>query len=265
MTHVELHHDDTVSRVRFQSGTGIQLLSATARRELGEALAELESRPECRVAVFEAEGRTFIAGADIKELQSLDAPSAEAVSRETHALFDRIETLPAVTMAAVHAACAGGGFELALSCDLRFAAAGARIGLPEVTLGLIPGWGGSVRMLRLFGPAVARKVILSGELLPAEEALHLGLVSGVAPDDAFREFVQQQVESISQRSPHAVRTVKSLLRELAGVDRAAQFAAEARRFGECYNVPDSREGIAAFLEKRAAEWSPPGFGDARPG
>lgn len=257
MTDIELQHDDTVSRVRFQSENGIQLLSAATRVELGNAIAELEARPECRVAVFEAEGRTFIAGADIKELQSLDAVSAEVVSRETHALFERIENLPAVTVAAIHAACAGGGFELALACDLRFAAVGARIGLPEVTLGLIPGWGGSVRMLRLFGLAVTRRVILSGELLPAEEALQLGLVSGVAPDDAFREFVQQQVDQIAQRSPNAIRAVKSLLLEFTGLDRAAQFAAEARQFGDCYNSPDSQEGIAAFLEKRPAEWSQP--------
>lgn len=254
MTHVELQHDDTVSRVRIQSDNGIQLLADDVRAELAAAIGELEARPQCRVAVFEAEGRSYLAGADVKELQALDAASAEALSHDVHALFERIENLPAVTVAAIHAVCAGGGFELALSCDLRFAAAGAKIGLPEVTLGLIPGWGGVVRMLQMFGPAVARRVILSGELHPAGEALRLGLVSGVAPDDEFREYVQERVAAIARRSPNAVRTVKSLLKEMAGADRDARFAAEARSFGACYDSPDAAEGIAAFLEKREARW-----------
>jgi enoyl-CoA hydratase len=252
-TRVELEYGDQQARVRFTGEKGIQLLSAATREELGSALTELESRPDCRVVVFEAAGRTFIAGADIKELQSLDPQSAAACARETHALFDRIERLPAVTIAAIHAACAGGGLELALACDVRLAAESAKIGFPEVTLGLIPGWGGTVRATRLFGPALARALILSGELLPARRAHELGIVQGIAADDDFAEFVQQRVDVFRQRSPAAIRTVKRLIRELcaAGGD---PFAREALAFAGCYESPDAREGMAAFLEKRAAKW-----------
>lgn len=251
---VQLIHERAVSRVRFESENGIHLLAQPVRERLAEIVGELEARDECRVVAFEAQGRTFIAGADIKELQRLDRESAERCANETHALFERIERLPAVTIAAIHAACAGGGFELALACDLRFAADGAKIGLPEVTLGLVPGWGGTVRMTRLFGPAVARYVILRGELLEADEALRLGLVHSVAPQPEFAAFVQTQIDVILKRSPHAVRTAKRLLRKLPAIEPASQFAAEAEAFAGCYDSPDAAEGIAAFLEKRPPEW-----------
>lgn len=252
-TRVELVHGEQQARVRFVGEKGIQLLSAATREQLADAVSELESRPDCRVVVFEAAGRTFIAGADIKELQSLDAESAAACARDAHALFDRIERLPAVTFAAIHAACAGGGFELALACDVRLAAESAKIGFPEVTLGLIPGWGGTVRATQLFGPAVARALILSGELLSARRAYELGIVQGIAADDDFAEFVQQRVDVFRQRSPAAVRATKRLIREASTGDAAA-FEREALAFAGCYESPDAREGMTAFLEKRAAKW-----------
>lgn len=254
-TRVELSHDGGVSRVRFVGEKGIQLLTADTRSELAAAVTELENRPECSVVVFESEGRVFIAGADIKELATLDAESARHCANETHRLFERIEQLPAVTIAAIHGACAGGGFELSLSCDLRFAAEPAKIGLPEVTLGLIPGWGGTVRMTRLFGPAIAKYVILRGELLPASEALRLGIVDGVAPENEFREFVQRQIDLLLQRSPNAIRTAKSLIHKLSRENDHAAFAAEANAFSQCYDFPEAREGIAAFLEKRPPNWN----------
>jgi len=259
-TRVELVHEGPVSRVRFLSEKGVQLLSAPVRAQLANVVSELERRDDCRVALFDAEGSTFIAGADIKELQTLEPAGAEQLAQDTHALFDRIEALPAVTIAAVHAACAGGGFELALCCDLRLMAEDARIGLPEVSLGLIPGWGGTVRMTRLFGPAVARHVILRGELLRAPEALRLGLVSGIAAPDEFRQYVQQEVDGILQRSPDAVRAAKRFIRHLADANRAVDFEQEGRAFGRCYESRDAREGITAFLEKRQPQWESAGEG-----
>jgi len=253
-TRVELQHEDTLSRVKFVSENGIQLLSESTRSELAEAVAEIESRRQCRVVLFEAEGRTFIAGADIKELQALDPESAHRCARETHELYNRIETLPAVTVAAIHGACAGGGFELALCCDLRLAAESAKIGLPEVSLGLIPGWGGTVRAARQFGPAVARRMILTGELFPAAEAQRLGIVHDVHPDETFPDAVANQVATIAKRSPSAVRTAKRLLQEFLQQSNDAAFAAEADAFAACFESVESQEGIAAFLEKRTPQW-----------
>lgn len=253
-TQVELIHDDHVSRIRLTSKKGIQVLSANTRAALSDAVDELSERTACRVVVFEAEGRTFLAGADIAELQGMTAEEAERCSRETHDLFDRIESLEAVTIAAIHAACAGGGFELALACDLRYAAASAKIGLPEVTLGLIPGFGGTVRMVELFGHAVARHVMLRGELLDANEAQRLGLVTKTTADDSFRELVDAETALIASRSPTAIRTVKALLRSHRAGGAGSAFNNEAEQFGDSFETADGIEGIAAFLEKREANW-----------
>lgn len=253
-TRIELVHENHVSRVRFRSDSGIQLFSSSVRRELAGVLDELESRESLRIVVFEAEGRTFIAGADIKELADLAAESAEEMALASQQLFRRIDKLSAVTLAAIHAACAGGGFELALACDLRMAASSAKIGLPETTLGVIPGWGGTVRVCRLFGAAVARRLILCGELLSANEAHRLGIVDSVTADDGFRDAVDERIALLLKRGPNACHTAKSLIAAFEGPDLNEQLRAEARAFAECYRSPEAREGFAAFLEKRPPQW-----------
>lgn len=262
-TRVELAVADSVARVTFVTENGVHVFSRETRAELGRVLDELESRTQSpgktaagapRAVLFQSEGRTFIAGADIRELATLDAATGEQLAREGQDLMSRIARLRPVTLCAIHAACAGGGCELALACDLRMAAASARIGLPEVSLGLLPGWGGTVRATRLFGGAVARRMILAGELFPAEEALRLGIVDSVSPDDRFRAAVEERLETLLTRGPLAQQTVKSLIRELDGSDDAEAFAREARLFGALCGDPQSKEGTDAFLEKRPPAW-----------
>ena len=253
-TRIELTTTDHIARVKFTSDRGVQLFSTAVRDRLGEVLAELERQTHCRVVVFEAAGRTFIAGADIHELRTLDATTARHLAERGQALMNRIAALPAVTLAAVHAACAGGGCELALACDLRMAAATAKVGLPEVSLGVIPGWGGTVRAVRLFGGAIARRLILTGDLLSAEEALRLGIVDSVVPDDDFRERVAERVQLLLSRGPEACRQVKRLLARFEGHDLAAELKAEAAAFSACFDSGEASEGLGAFLEKRPPAW-----------
>ena len=253
-TTVELVREGAIARVRFRSENGVQLFSAATRQHLAAALDEFEQWPACRVAVFEADGRTFIAGADIKELRALNPETADALAREGQQLMQRISRLRPVTVAAIHAACAGGGCELALACDLRMAAQSARIGLPEVSIGVLPGWGGTVRAVRLFGGAVARRMILSGELFPAEAALHLGLVDSVADDDAFRNAVESRLQMLLTRGPTALQAVKRLIADFEGPQIEEQLRAEAEAFAACYRSSDPVEGMTAFLEKRAPAW-----------
>src|SRR5438105_408868 len=194
ITSVELVRMETgVARVVFRSENGFQILSRAVLDQIKVLLKELKGDKALRVVVFEAKGGTFLAGADLHELKELNRKSARRYAREGQRLFQRIAGLHAVTIAAIHAACAGGGLELSLACDVRLAATGARIGFPEVTLGLVPGWGGTVRSTLLFGPAIARAVILSGELLPAAEAARLGVVDAVCPDDDFRASVDARI------------------------------------------------------------------------
>lgn len=256
-TRVELDIQDRAARVTFRGEKGIQLLSRETREELSRIVDVLHEPSDVAVVVFQAEGRTFIAGADIQELSGLTPITAHALALEVHALFTRISRLPAVTLAAIHAACAGGGCELALACDLRMAAAGARIGLPEVSLGVIPGWGGTARATRLFGGAVARRMILCGELLPAEEALRLGIVDAVAPDASFKSAVDERVQLLLSRGPQAQRQAKRFIEELEGPAIESLLEAEARAFALCYETAEPVEGMRAFFEKRPAEWPRP--------
>lgn len=254
-TQVKLITDGPLARICFEADNGIQLLTRDVRDGLCGILDELEQRPEISVVLFEAKGRVFIAGADINELVALTAETAADNSREGQAMMSRIEKLPATTVIAMHAACAGGGCELALACDMRIAAESAVIGLPETRIGIVPGWGGTVRATRVLGSAAARRMILSGELLPAPKALQLGLVDEVSADESFRDAVEGRVQMLLERGPFARAQTKKLIRQFEGPDSAAEFEAEALAFAECYQTGEPQIGMQAFLEKRDAQWS----------
>lgn len=255
MTTVSLTRHESVCRVSFSSDNGIQIFSRETRQQLADSIDELHRLDDCRVVVFEATGRTFIAGADIRELGELDAETAAELARNGQQLMQQIADLDAVTIAAIHAACAGGGCELALACDLRMGATGLKIGLPEVGLGVLPGWGGTVRAVRLFGGAAARRIILNGELLNADEALRLGVVDSVHENEVFGAAVDKRIESLLSRGPTACREVKRLIASYEGPEIESQLEAEAAAFARCVKSGEAAEGTTAFLEKR-----PPDFG-----
>lgn len=246
--------ENGVVRIRFESDSGIQILSSAVCKELLEHLKTLASGDPPRVVVFEASGRTFLAGANLHELQELNRQSARRYSRRGQKLFRRIAELPSITVAAIHGACAGGGCELSLSCDFRYLASSARIGLPEVTLGLIPGWGGTARLVRQLGPATARRLILSGELIPAPEALRLGLAQEVFSDAEFADKVSEKIAGFQKCAPLAVAAAKRLIAEGHYLDLSDFLEEEARYFGRCYGTGEPHEGVRAFLEKRVARW-----------
>ena len=254
-TQVELLLRGSVARILLRGEKGIQILSSETRQRLLTVVEEV-ANADCSVVVFAAEGRTFIAGASIDELRTHDEQSALEDSRFGQRLMSAIESLPQTTVAAIHGACAGGGTELVLACDLRFAAEGAKIGLPETSIGVLPGWGGTVRATQLLGAAVARRLILTGELVSADEALRVGLVDAVFTPDTFATEVDARVAQLLTRGPQARRRAKHLLQQHAadGVNLAAQYDAEARAFAECYRTGEPHEGMSAFLEKRHSQW-----------
>ena len=254
-TNVTLTLDAPVARVQFSAENGIQLLGPDTRQRLAGVLDELESASGISVVVFEATGRVFIAGADINELCSLNEETAYANSREGQSLMNRVAGLPATTIVAIHGACAGGGCELALACDMRLATANARIGLPETGIGIIPGWGGTVRAPRVLGSASARRLILTGELVDAATALQLGLVDAVAEDEAeLRILVDERIAIVLRRGPNARALAKSLIAAFEGPPSEEQFEAEARAFAACYRTSEPHIGMAAFLGKSDADW-----------
>jgi len=212
--------------------------------QLGARVAEVAAS-DVRWTVFASEGKAFAAGADIKSMAGASAGKARAYGELGQRVIDAIEALPSITIAMIHGAALGGGCELILGCDFRIAVASAKIGLPEVTLGIIPGWSGIIRLTKLIGPARAKRLYLSGVPVCGEEALRLGLVDElVETPEELPGRVDVFCRSFARAAPEAVRLAKRVSRD--GDDLSA--------FAESFTFDDSREGIAAFMEKRPATW-----------
>lgn len=219
--------------------------------ELEQRLGELEADEGVRVLVLTGAGRFFSAGADIHELAQINAPhSGSAFSRRGQALLNRIEQLDKPVIAAINGTCVGGGLELAMACHIRLAAEGSVLGLPEIKLGVIPGFGGTQRLPRIVGPSKATELILAGENITAEEALRIGLVNRVVPLPELVAHTQTLASMIVERGSVAIQSALRAIR--AGLENPLSMglAREAELFGELCATADKREGTQAFLEKR---------------
>ncbi|XOB99243.1 enoyl-CoA hydratase/isomerase family protein [Deinococcota bacterium DY0809b] len=242
-----------IAWVTFARPGALNALAADVLREIAEVTEVIAEDPEVKVAVFTGEGKAFVAGADISEINALkDVFIGREFALAGQEVMNHIAALPVPTIAAINGYALGGGLELALACDLRVAAKKAKLGLPEVGLGLIPGFGGTQRLPRLVGVGRAFDLILTGRHVPAEEALALGLVNRVADDAvaAARELAGQ----IMKNSPVALALAKEAVARGADVPLPEALEIEADLFGMTVTTHDMREGTAAFLEKRAPEF-----------
>jgi enoyl-CoA hydratase len=212
--------------------------------------AELAQRSEVRAVVVTGEGRAFAAGADIAEMQAHGPLEAEAFSRLGHAAFAALEALPMPTIAAVNGYALGGGCELACACDWIYASSRARFGQPEVNLGIIPGFGGTSRLLRRVGVGWAKELVLTGEPIDAETALRIGLVNRVFAPEELVAAALRAGETIAAKGPLAVAQAKRLLQEGQDADVRTAHAHEQTAFGWIAATRDRAEGIEAFLAKR---------------
>ena len=202
--------------------------------ELDKCLSLLEAG-QTRAVVFTGAGENhFIGGADGIEMMACDPDQALAFSRRIQAVYDRLEASPLITVAAINGLCFGGGFELALACDLRVASSSARIGLPEVKVGLIPGGGGTQRLPRLIGTGAALEMILSGRLYEGSEAAGLGLVHLTVKPEELGEGVERLLAPILARPAYAVSLAKAAVRAAWEGDRETGLAAEGRFFSRCF-------------------------------
>jgi enoyl-CoA hydratase len=224
-------------------------LDVATLTELRDRLAELARDPEARVIVLTgAGGRAFIAGADIKYMSRLGVAQAKEWGGLGHDTALLLETMPQPTIAALDGFALGGGCELALACDLRYASPTAKIGQPEINLGIIPGWGGTQRLARVCGLGVAKDLIYTGRMIDAEEALRIGLVNAISDPVADRALATAAL--LASKSPVALRVAKELVNRALAGDHAQNLAAEADAFGELFATEDAREGLTAFVEKR---------------
>lgn len=223
--------------------------------ELDELMDELEKNEEARVILLHGEGRFFSAGADIKEFTKVESgEDFSKLSKRGQDLFERMENFPKPIIAAIHGAALGGGLELAMGCHIRLVGENAKLGLPELQLGLVPGFAGSQRLAKFVGSAKAAEMLLTSEPISGKEAVQWGLANRAYPDDEVLQHAKEMVFNIAKKSPVAMKAALELLsfskheRFYEGVRR------EAELFGDVFVSEDGQEGIRAFIEKRTPEF-----------
>jgi enoyl-CoA hydratase len=223
--------------------------------ELHQALSTAASNPEVRVIIITGSGdKAFVAGADIAEFASFSVEQGKMLSEEGHRkLFSFTENMPKPVIAAVNGFALGGGFELALSCHVRIASEKAKIGLPEVGLGVIPGYGGTQRVAALAGKGKAFELILTGDMMTANDALACGLVNQVVAPELLLSVAQTMAEKMASRSASALSAAIKAV-NASFPSSAHGYAKEIEEFGHCFGTPDFVEGTSAFLEKRKPEF-----------
>lgn len=231
----------------------LNALNKTVIEELGKALDEVYTNPEIKTALLTGAGeKAFVAGADITEFTDLDANGGMELSKRGQDLvFSKIENAPKPIVAAVNGFSLGGGCELAMACHFRTASENAKFGQPEVNLGLIPGYGGTQRLVQLIGKGKAMELLMTGNMIKAEEAKSLGLINHIFPQSELLEKTKEILKIIQSKAPLAVEKIISLVNEASTVS-ATGLKNEISAFGACFATEDKKEGTAAFMEKRAA-------------
>ena len=242
---IRVEREDAVAVVVVDRQDAMNALDVATLTELRDRLRELAGDESVRVVILTGAGeKAFVAGADIRYMSGLDVDAAKEWGALGHEAGRLLETMPKPTIAAVNGFALGGGCELALGCDLRYASSTARLGQPEIDLGIVPGWGGTQRLARVCGLGVAKELILTGRQVDAEEALRIGLVTAIA--DPVLEHALEVAGKLAAKSPGALRVAKLLLNlSPDALDR------EADEFGDLFASEDAKEGLAAFAEKRA--------------
>jgi enoyl-CoA hydratase len=244
---------DGIYTITINRPDKLNALNKDVIAELGDAITEAYGNADIRSVLLTGAGeKAFVAGADISEFTDLDAQGGASLARRgQHDVFDKIESCPKPVVAAVNGFALGGGCELAMSCHFRTASEAAKFGQPEVNLGLIPGYGGTQRLTQLIGKGKAMELMMTGDMIGADEAKSLGLVNHVFPAAELIEGTRKILSKIGAKAPIAISQVIACVNEAArGAD--AGFENEIARFGECFGTADMREGTAAFLEKRKA-------------
>ncbi len=255
MAFLSLDVADRLAWLTIQRPEKLNALNNDVLKELEQAFADLEQDDRVGAVIVTGAGeKAFVAGADIAELKRLDSASARVQALRGQTVFQRIEAMSKPVIAAVNGFALGGGCELALACHIRVASENARFGLPEVSLGIIPGYGGTQRLPRLVGKGVALDLILSAEMLTAADALRAGLVSRVFPQADLKAGVEKLARTILSRGPLALRSALAAVHQGLEMPQDQGLQYEAALFGLLAATQDMQEGMGAFMEKRAAQF-----------
>jgi enoyl-CoA hydratase len=251
-TQIKLEARGQVGLIQIDRPKALNALNRQVMQEIGQALRQFDDDPEIGAIVISGDQRAFAAGADIKEMA--EASSVEMLNRDTIGLWDQIADVSIPIIAAVSGWCLGGGNELAMACDMIVASESAKFGQPEINIGVIPGAGGTQRLTRAVGKALAMEMVLNDRHLTAAEALHYGLVNKVVPDELYLEESLKLAAEIAARAPLALRFGKELVNQSFETGLAEGIADERRSFYFLFGTTDQKEGMQAFIEKRKPEW-----------
>ena len=252
--HLKIEERGAVAVLTISAPKSLNALNSAILGELGDYIDSFDcNRFRCLVITGDGE-KSFVAGADISEMAALNAAQGEAFGRRGADVFRRLETLPCPVIAAVNGFALGGGCELAMACDIRLCSDNARFGQPEVGLGIIPGFSGTVRLARLVGMGMAKQLIFTGKAIRADEALRIGLVGEVVPQADLMARALELAAAIAAQAPLAVQAAKRCIN--AEWDMAADeaIAFESAAFGQCFATDDQKQGMRAFLEKGKYEF-----------
>jgi enoyl-CoA hydratase/3-hydroxyacyl-CoA dehydrogenase len=251
---VRLEAKDGIATITMNRPEAMNALNDKVLRELKKAVAQVQDDPSVRVVIITGEGPAFVAGADIRAMMTKNLIEIRAFTRFGQGVMNDIERLEKPVIAAINGFALGGGFELALACDIRLASTEARMGFPEVGLGIFPGFGGTQRLPRLIGKGWACELILTGDQIGAEEAARIGLVNRVVPPQQLMAEAQQLARRIARQGPIAVARAKTAINQALQTDLDAGLAFELEAVTLTFGTEDQNEGMTAFLERRRPEF-----------
>ncbi len=255
MDYVRVEQDEGgIATLTIDRQDKLNAINPQVVEEIGQSLIDLEAAGPRVIIVTGAGDRAFVAGADITAMSQMDAIEAKRFAELGHAAMALLDRSPIPTIAAVNGFALGGGCEIALSCDIRIAAENALFGFPEVGLGILPGMGGTQRLPRLIGPALAKELIFSARRVGAEEAKDIGLVNRVVPEGGALSAARELASEIAANGPTAVRHAKAAANKALDIDLISGLEYEADQFAILFATEDSKEGMGAFAERRKPEF-----------
>lgn len=245
-----LEKDGKIAVLTINRPDALNALNSELLKELDYAIDYLAEDDEVLAVVLTGAGKAFVAGADIGEMKDLTVSEGRKFGVLGNRVFRKLETLEKPVIAAVNGFALGGGCEISMACDIRIASEKAKFGQPEVGLGITPGFGGTQRLPRLVGPAVAKELIYTADIIGAEEALRIGLINKIVEKDELLDKAKEMANKIANNAPIAIKLCKSAINRGVQCDIDTGIAFEAEVFGECFSTEDQKEGMTAFLEKR---------------
>ncbi|HAA90178.1 MAG: 3-hydroxybutyryl-CoA dehydratase [Thermoanaerobacterales bacterium 50_218] len=246
-----LDKEENLAVITINRPQVLNALNAELLHELEDAIENLATDSRVRVLILTGAGdKAFVAGADIAYMQNMTVSEGKEFGLLGQRVFKMIEDFPKPTIAAVNGYALGGGCELAMVCDIRVASDNAKFGQPEVSLGIIPGFGGTQRLVRLVGPGKAKELIYTGEIIDAQTAFQIGLVNHVVKQDELLSFAKELAKRIVGNAPLALRYAKEAINNGMEMDLERGLMLEANLFGVCFSSLDQKEGMKAFLERR---------------